>query len=248
MSPDRSDADEGPGQVVTTVPGPPEAPAVALTFDDGPGPHTPDVLAVLARYGVRATFFVCGRSVQDRPDLLRETVAAGHALGNHTLTHPQAVPGSRPFGHFDELDEDVQAAQIDSTAAAVAAALGPRAEPLRWFRGPGGRHHGDRTARVTAARGLAVVEWSADPGDWDAPPEVEPDFVRAITARATAGAVATTRRPVLVLHDHKASAEPEEELSGFRGNTVAALPRIIEFHLTRGATFCAPDGSSLTAG
>ena len=231
--------------VLMTVPGPAQEPAVALTFDDGPGPHTPQVLAVLARYGVRATFFVCGRSVQARPELLRATVAAGHALGNHTATHPQNVPGSVPFGHFDELDEDVQATQIDSATDAVAAALGRPGLRLRYFRGPAGRHHGERTARVAAARELTVVEWSADAGDWNAPADVREPVVRAIAARSTTGAVADTLRPVICLHDHKASAEPEAELSAFRGNTVAALPRIIEFHLARGAVFCAPDGRPL---
>jgi len=52
-----------------------------------------------------ATFFVCGRSVERYLDLLSAIVRAGHALGNHTVTHPQAMPGSEPFGHFDEPPE-----------------------------------------------------------------------------------------------------------------------------------------------
>src|SRR5271157_3629254 len=62
---------------------------LALTYDDGPNdPHTPHLLEVLAKHGVKATFFLIGRYVQQRPDLAREVVQAGHAVGNHTFTHP----------------------------------------------------------------------------------------------------------------------------------------------------------------
>ena len=62
---------------------------LALTYDDGPNdPHTLRLLDVLARHNVRATFFLIGRYVQQRPDIVRELVKAGHVIGNHTFTHP----------------------------------------------------------------------------------------------------------------------------------------------------------------
>ena len=62
---------------------------LALTYDDGPNdPHTLRLLEVLARHDVRATFFLIGRFVQQRPDIARELVKAGHLIGNHTFTHP----------------------------------------------------------------------------------------------------------------------------------------------------------------
>src|SRR6059058_5397368 len=62
---------------------------LALTFDDGPNdPHTLRLLEVLAKHDVRATFFMIGRYVQQRPDIVREVVSAGHVIGNHTFTHP----------------------------------------------------------------------------------------------------------------------------------------------------------------
>ena len=58
---------------------------IALTYDDGPNdPHTLRLLEVLARHGVQATFFLIGRYVQQRPDIAREIIQAGHAVGNHT--------------------------------------------------------------------------------------------------------------------------------------------------------------------
>src|SRR5580700_2915200 len=58
---------------------------IALTYDDGPNdPHTLRLLEVLARHSVHATFFLIGRHVQQRPDIAREIVQAGHVVGNHT--------------------------------------------------------------------------------------------------------------------------------------------------------------------
>ncbi|MEO6829915.1 MAG: polysaccharide deacetylase family protein, partial [Acidobacteriaceae bacterium] len=62
---------------------------VALTYDDGPAdPDTFHLLDVLAKHGVRATFFMIGQFVQRRPEIARAVAAAGHLIGNHTMTHP----------------------------------------------------------------------------------------------------------------------------------------------------------------
>src|SRR5437762_12587508 len=65
---------------------------LALTYDDGPNdPHTLRLLEVLAKHGVHATFFVLGSYVKQRPVIVREIVAAGHVVGNHTFTHPLLI-------------------------------------------------------------------------------------------------------------------------------------------------------------
>ena len=65
---------------------------VALTYDDGPNdPHTLKLLEVLAKHSVRATFFMIGRYVQQRPDIARAVAQAGHVIGNHTFTHPLLI-------------------------------------------------------------------------------------------------------------------------------------------------------------
>lgn len=71
---------EGPGQSNT----------VALTFDDGPGFYTRDILRVLAGNRVKATFFMQGEKVEKNPALAKEVLRAGHSLGNHTYSHPRA--------------------------------------------------------------------------------------------------------------------------------------------------------------
>lgn len=66
----------------------PSVKAVYLTFDDGPIPEvTPFVLDILARYGVKATFFMVGDNVRKHPDIFRQVVEGGHAIGNHTYNH-----------------------------------------------------------------------------------------------------------------------------------------------------------------
>lgn len=61
---------------------------VALTFDDGPSPvYTPQVLAILKKYNIKATFFLIGENAKKHPELVKEILAEGHVVGNHTQTH-----------------------------------------------------------------------------------------------------------------------------------------------------------------
>lgn len=61
---------------------------VYLTFDDGPIPEvTPQVLAILAKYGVKATFFMVGENIDKHPEVFKQVVQAGHSIGNHTYNH-----------------------------------------------------------------------------------------------------------------------------------------------------------------
>src|ERR1700731_3919142 len=76
----------------TFAAGIPGSKQIALTYDDGPNdPHTLKLLDVLAKHSVRATFFVIGRYVQQRPDIARAMAQAGHVVGNHTFMHPLLI-------------------------------------------------------------------------------------------------------------------------------------------------------------
>ena len=124
--------------------------AVALTFDDGPDPRTtPRVLQVLEDFGVRATFFMVGESAARAPALVREVAAAGHAIGNHSWSHPPfpAIPGRERRRQL----------------RACATALAPYG--LRLFRPPYGEQ--SLASRLDAlALGYRVVTWSVDPRDY----------------------------------------------------------------------------------
>lgn len=185
---------------------------LAITFDDGPNPAiTPKLLDLLDRYTARATFFVIGKFVRDSPDLLRQAVARGHSVGNHTETHPRLVwcaPG--------RIRE-----QLDSANAAIREALG---HSPRWFRPP----YGLRNPWVIPAAerlGLKTVTWSLICWDWKAPsaewliPRMQPIISRALARSDGRGNFhAGAGGDILCLHDGNHRFQ-----NGDRRHTLAAL-------------------------
>ena len=125
----------------------------ALTFDDGPNePWTSQMLDLLARHDIRATFFLIGKYVRQRPDLVREIQEAGHLIGNHTVTHPWLAVES-PQRVREELA---------GCNAALEDLLGER---VRFFRPPYGARRPD-VLRVARDLGLTPVMWNAMGFDW----------------------------------------------------------------------------------
>jgi peptidoglycan/xylan/chitin deacetylase (PgdA/CDA1 family) len=79
---------------------------VALTYDDGPQPpFTPDVLDLLDKYHIKATFFMIGRQMEKYPDIVKDVVARGHVIGNHTYTHPHNIEADTSAQVIRELDK-----------------------------------------------------------------------------------------------------------------------------------------------
>ncbi|MFI1285776.1 polysaccharide deacetylase family protein [Streptomyces sp. NPDC020858] len=130
---------------------------ISLTFDDGPQPpDTGQVLDILRRYDVPATFFCTGMYATAYPEYLARMLEEGHGIGNHTWSHPMLFELTRP-----QLVE-----QLDRTNEAIAAAAGGRAPTL--FRPP----YGSRTPEVLgwlAESGLTTVLWDVAPDDWQMP-------------------------------------------------------------------------------
>ena len=128
---------------------------LALTYDDGPNdPYTQRLMDVLARHDVRATFFLLGKFVQQRPQVVREIVSAGHALGNHSYSHPNLI-----FASPAELRR-----QIEQTNSAIADACG--VQPAL-FRPPyGGRRPG--TFSTAREYGMVPIMWRVTCYDWSA--------------------------------------------------------------------------------
>lgn len=84
---DRDGQKNGPGGQASASREPDAAHKVYLTFDDGPSANTDEILDILDRYGVKATFFVVGREGSQAEDALRRIVEEGHTLGMHSYTH-----------------------------------------------------------------------------------------------------------------------------------------------------------------
>jgi peptidoglycan-N-acetylglucosamine deacetylase len=126
---------------------------IALTYDDGPNDlATERLLEILARDNIRATFFMIGSFVRQRPGIARAVAAAGHLIGNHTMTHPWLAWQSA--SHIQRELSDCNAALEDT--------LG---QPVRFFRPP----HGARrpfVLRTARELGLTAVNWNVIAGDW----------------------------------------------------------------------------------
>ncbi|HEX2182665.1 MAG TPA: polysaccharide deacetylase family protein [Rubrobacteraceae bacterium] len=175
---------------------------VALTFDDGPcHPYTGQLLDVLEREDIRATFFQVGNNVVREPSLAAE-VASIHAVGNHSFTHPH-LTWSRPRTIRDEL-ERAQDAIHDATGALP-----------NIFRVPHG-WYGPQTISVAEDLGFRCVGWSVMAWDWDKPPreKIQHRILRGIGPGG-----------VSLLHDGQdTDAFPKAD----RSRTIAAVPYIIE--------------------
>jgi peptidoglycan-N-acetylglucosamine deacetylase len=126
---------------------------VALTYDDGPNDTcTESLLDLLARHNVKATFFMIGRYVRQRPALARQVHAAGHLVGNHTMTHPWLA-----WQSANRIREELHGCQ-----QALEDAIGA---PVHYLRPP----HGARrpfVLRTARELGLTTVQWNAMGKDW----------------------------------------------------------------------------------
>jgi peptidoglycan/xylan/chitin deacetylase (PgdA/CDA1 family) len=183
---------------------------IALTYDDGPNdPHTLHLLDVLARHGVKATFFLIGRYVQRRPDIARAVVDAGHVVGNHTFTHPLLI-----FQSATQINKELQ-----DCRRALSDAVG---EHSNLFRPPfGGRR--PAVLRIARQLGLQPIMWNLTGYDWSAPPA---EKIERRAARKIRGG------DVLLLHDGGHVA-----FGADRSQTVLATDRLIARYQAEGYEF-----------
>lgn len=190
-----------------------EAPnKLAITFDDGPNPAiTPKLLNLLAKHNAKATFFLVGKFVRECPTLTKEILARGHALGNHTDTHPNLfLCGPR---------RTTQELKRCTDAIRQAAGVEPR-----WFRPPFG-FRSPWLHQTVKSQGMRTAMWTLIPGDWRVKPSewlikrMEPiaEHARRKLVPGTGNGGAQTG-DILCLHDGY-----HRHLNGDRTRTVAAL-------------------------
>jgi peptidoglycan-N-acetylglucosamine deacetylase len=183
---------------------------VALTFDDGPGTWTDDILTVLAHEDVKATFFVVGREAAADPETVRQMFAAGHAVENHSWSHPSA-------GRSGHWNSRVIGKEIRRTSAKISDITG---QAPCFFRPPQGVVPGSERPARTA--GLTMTLWSVDTRDWATHGSKAAETIRT---RARIGL--DEPNPIVLLHDG----------GGNRRATLAALPGIIADYRSAGYAF-----------
>ena len=183
---------------------------IALTYDDGPNdPHTLRLLEVLARHEVHATFFMIGRYVRQRPDIVLDVARAGHVIGNHTLTHPLLI--------FESAAQT--RTELVQCRAALTDAVGKHSN---LFRPPfGGRR--PVTLRIARDLGFETVMWNVTGYDWNAPSAAHVE--KKVMGQMRGG-------DVILLHDggHRA-------MGADRGPTVIATDNLIRRYKDQGFQF-----------
>lgn len=188
--------------------GKPGRKAIALTFDDGPSPATPEILAILAEYGAAATFFQCGENVQRAPELSRAVCEGPHEIGNHSHTHPNLALRNEAY----IVDEFARAQSAIAEATSRTPTLMRPPFGVRWF----GFREMQKRLKLTG------VMWSVIGRDWK------------LSASAVAGRVLANADDgaIVCLHDGRGTLiNPDVSAA------VEALRRILPALLAKGYHF-----------
>ena len=173
--------------------------ALALTFDDGPSESTPDLLELLERHHVKATFFMCGSNVRRLPGIAKMVAEAGHEIGNHTDTHPR----------FDFKSPELIYREMAQAQESISQITGVR--PM-FFRAPYGvRWFGLRRAQKRLD--LTGVMWTVIGKDWILPAD-------RVRERLLSGA---TNGGILCLHDGRAT-QVSPNVAAMLGAVAKAVP------------------------
>jgi len=182
---------------------------IALTFDDGPEAKlTPELLDLLAKHNIKATFFVVGQCVADHPEIVARAAREGHEIANHSWSHPN---------FFKMSDEGIRR-QLRQTDDAIKQATGKRPTLLR---PPYGNLNARQKQWVHNEFGYRIVLWDVDPLDWKRPgPAV---VCRRILAETRPGSIVLSHD----IHAGTLQAMPETldqlEAKGFKFVTVSEL-------------------------
>lgn len=196
----------------------PDKPMIALTFDDGPGERTSELLDVLDKYNAHATFFMQGKNIPHYPDVIKKMKDTGNELGNHSYNHPELTKLSAA---------DIQK-QISDTNTALQEVC---EEPATVLRPP----YGSINDNVSANVGLPMILWTIDTLDWKT---LDPQATFDTTiASATDGAIA-------LMHDiHSTSVDaairiiPELTKQGYQLVTMSEMSAAKGIPMENGKTY-----------
>jgi len=187
---------------------------LALTYDDGPNdPHTLHLLDVLAEFDVHATFFVIGDRVKQRPDILQRVSAAGHAIGNHTYSHPNLA-----FCSVERTRQEIK--DCEKAITDVIPSWSNKEQKI--FRCPfGGRR--PATLKIVRELGYVPIQWDVTCFDW-----------KQTTAERVAGHAQRliTGGNVILLHDGGHIA-----MGADRAHTVQATRSLLQRYKNEGFRF-----------
>ena len=177
-----------------------DKPWVALTLDAGASAEpVPQILATLREHGVKITFFLTGKWIEDNPELTRQIVADGHEIANHSFTHPD----------MRNLSDEAIRKELGDTEALLAETAGATSRPL--FRPPYGAYD-QRVLRLVAGEGYLPIYWTLDSLDSVGEPKTADFLFERITGKLPPDKL---RGAIILAH---CGSQP----------TADALPRILD--------------------
>ena len=202
-----------PGQFYTD--GPQSKNALALTFDDGPGLFTPQILELLDRQKVKATFFMNGDQVQIRPQIAKDVSARGHEIGDHTWSHVNFYAYEKKYGKGKteiKIREEIQ-----KSKGIIEKTCGTKIALLRMPNGFNPRPNRPWMKEIAKDFGVALVNWTFGE-DWQKIPEekMADDYLKWVKPGA-----------ILLFHDGGRG----------RGKTVRIVSKVIEKARAKGLEF-----------
>jgi peptidoglycan/xylan/chitin deacetylase (PgdA/CDA1 family) len=190
---------------------------IALTFDDGPyGTPTVEVLNILKRENIHATFFVIGQNVEKYNDITKEIVADGNVIANHTFNHPRNL-AVMPLKEFDS--------ELSKTEKAISSVTNLQPD---LFRAPYGNTSSEMLKELAQDK-YTLVSWDVDPSDWDYSKSTPDIIEKTIFTEAKPNAI-------ILLHDGR-----DTHIDYPRDNLIKALPKVIETLQKEGYTFVTVD-------
>lgn len=164
---------------------------IAITFDDGPSPETEQVLNILKKYDVSASFFCIGKQIEKYPKIIERMFSEGHTIGNHSYSHKNTFP---------LLSERKIIEEIEKTNALITAITGKRS---CLFRPPFGVTN-PAIARAVKKTGQFIIGWNLR--SFDTVTKDPKRLISRINSKIKAGSI-------LLLHDNRAgTAEILEEI------------------------------------
>lgn len=205
---------------------------IALTFDDGSdGENLKEILNILKENDVKATFFLTGSAAKSHPKLLKRILKEGHAIGNHSYSHP----------HFTKLSESEMKNEVDKAEAAIYKITDQSTKPL--FRPP----YGDYNSSVLQAVGeygyTETITWTIDTLDWE-----------GISAGKIAKKVLSKASPGSIVLMHAGSgavntpAALTDIIQGLKDKDYqfVTIPELLEYTPPVGSQYVVKSGDTLT--